>query len=305
MRVKKSIPFQTSEPLPEWFRWALDRPGEPRFVDFAGARLHYLGWGLSNVSKPALLLVHGFRSHARWWDWIAPYLAEDFRVVAIDLTGMGDSGHRAEYTPETYIDDMIGVLDAASLGPVIGIGHSYGGSTMTRACVKRPDLFSRLVLVDCCLMFEDEAVSNHLPSRIIRDRSYPDQATAMSHFSLLPSQPVVLPFLAEHIARHSVRSTDQGWKWKFDLSIKAFDRFKFDATRLLASVEQPLDFIRGECSAVVTRERMSRMAAAQPRMRGPVNLPEAYHHCMLDQPLPLIATLRALLARGTPQVFPA
>jgi pimeloyl-ACP methyl ester carboxylesterase len=57
---------------------------------------------------------------SHWWSYIAPYFTRDFRVAAIDLSGMGDSGRRASYNSE--------LRAAAQLGerPFV-IGHSFGG----------------------------------------------------------------------------------------------------------------------------------------------------------------------------------
>jgi len=52
----------------------------------------------------------------------------------------------------------------------------------------------------------------------------------------------------------------------------------------------------GEASAVVSADRARRIVAAIAGARGPVTLPQAGHHLMLDQPLALIGALRALLA---------
>src|SRR5258708_35755169 len=52
-------------------------------------RLHYVAWG--NPDAPPLLLIHGGRDHCRCWDWVAEDLRGDYRVLAPDLRGPGDS----------------------------------------------------------------------------------------------------------------------------------------------------------------------------------------------------------------------
>jgi pimeloyl-ACP methyl ester carboxylesterase len=52
-------------------------------------RLHYVAWG--NPGAPPLLLIHGGRDHCRCWDWVAEDLRGDYRVLAPDLRGHGDS----------------------------------------------------------------------------------------------------------------------------------------------------------------------------------------------------------------------
>src|SRR5258708_29616102 len=77
---------------PSWFEEALASKPESAFVEVDRARVHYLRWG--ERSKSGLLLVHGNAAHAHWWDFIAPYLARDYNVAAMDLSGMGDSDWR-------------------------------------------------------------------------------------------------------------------------------------------------------------------------------------------------------------------
>ena len=45
-------------------------------------------------------------------------------------------------------DDLISFLEEKQVGPVVGLGHSLGGSVSFFAAIKRPDLFSHLVLIE-------------------------------------------------------------------------------------------------------------------------------------------------------------
>ena len=80
---------------------------------------------------PALILVHGITdSHAMWDPLIAP-LAEDFKVVAVDLRGHGASERRPPYDVFTMAGDVNAVADAAhAINPLL-VGHSLGGAVVT------------------------------------------------------------------------------------------------------------------------------------------------------------------------------
>ena len=80
---------------PDWFEQAIATPAESNWVNVEGARIHYLRWG--GRDKPGLLLIHGNGAHAFWWSFIAPFLAREYNVAAMDLSGMGDSEPRAHY----------------------------------------------------------------------------------------------------------------------------------------------------------------------------------------------------------------
>ncbi len=64
---------------------------QDRVFTVNGLRLHYLDWGTEG--KLPFLLLHGGSAYAHWWDFVAPVFAENFRVIAMDQRGHGDSDH--------------------------------------------------------------------------------------------------------------------------------------------------------------------------------------------------------------------
>jgi pimeloyl-ACP methyl ester carboxylesterase len=78
-------------------------------------------------------------------------LSESFRVL-----GMGQRGQDGLASGNTSwvgaADDLIHFLDSKKTGPVVGVGHSIGGAATMIAAVKRPDLFSKLVLIDPAIL---------------------------------------------------------------------------------------------------------------------------------------------------------
>ena len=86
---------------PEWFKEALSIPKEQRSINVDDGNVHYQHWG--DATKPGMVLVNGSGSHSHWWDFIAPLLLEDFQISAIDMSGMGDSDHREDYSAQLPI----------------------------------------------------------------------------------------------------------------------------------------------------------------------------------------------------------
>ena len=207
----------TTDVLAAWFTNCIAVPNESRAVVVGGARIHYLVWGAGDASKPVLLLVHGMLGHAHWWDTVAPYFADEYKVLAIDLSGMGDSGWRETYDGDTFTNDLAGLIEHESTAPVTIFGHSFGGSRALLACATRPELFHHAVIIDSAAWMTGEDLPG--PSMTRGARIYPDRDSALARFRLAPEQPVCTPLLRAHLAAHSLRRVEEGWTWKFDLRV--------------------------------------------------------------------------------------
>src|SRR5690625_6982942 len=86
---------------PTWFSDALAHGPEHKRLRVDGVDITYRVWG--KPGSPVAILVHGGAAHAGWWDHIGPHLTSHHRVIAIDLSGHGDSGWRSrseEHTSE-------------------------------------------------------------------------------------------------------------------------------------------------------------------------------------------------------------
>ena len=71
-------------PAPAWFEQALAMRPERQFIDVQGGRVETLAWGPRGA--PGILLMHGNGAHAEWYSFIAPLLADRYRVAAVSFT---------------------------------------------------------------------------------------------------------------------------------------------------------------------------------------------------------------------------
>jgi pimeloyl-ACP methyl ester carboxylesterase len=280
-------------PAPEWFTRAIAAPTESRYADVDGTKIHYLSWNAADTHKPALLFAHGFRAHARWWSFIAPFFLSRFRVFSIDFAGMGDSGSRPEYLPVGFVHDIVGVLDHAGIDKATLIGHSFGGGRVARACAEFPERVTRAVIIDSHMRLSDEKRSTR-PFEIGPRRVYPTFEAARARFRLVPPEHRTAPFILDYVARHSLKEIEGGWTWKFDERLlPKHDDTK--TTEILARIETPVTFIYGDASAIVSRKHAHDIVSHIPNAHGPIAIPQSHHHVLLDQPLSLVSALRAVL----------
>jgi pimeloyl-ACP methyl ester carboxylesterase len=279
--------------VPEWFARAIAAPAESRFTAVDGTPIHYLSWNAGDTAKPALLFAHGFRAHARWWSFIAPFFLSRFRIVSIDFAGMGDSDSRPEYTPLGFVRDIVGVLDHAGFEQATLVGHSFGGGRVARACAEFPERVSRAVIIDTHMRLTDEKRSTR-PFEIGPRRVYPTYEAARARFRLVPPENRTAPYILDYVARHSLQEVPGGWSWKFDAQlIPKHDDAK--ATDILGRIKAPTTFIYGDASAIVSRQHAQEIVRHIPNAHGPIAVPQSHHHVLLDQPLSLVSALRAVL----------
>ncbi|GAA0498967.1 alpha/beta fold hydrolase [Pigmentiphaga sp. GD03639] len=99
-----------------------------------------------------VLLIHGSGPGVTAWaNWrlnIGP-LAERARVLAPDMVGFGytEAPPSVSYDLDTWVDHLIGFLDALSLPQVDLVGNSFGGGVSLAVASRHPDRVRRLVLM--------------------------------------------------------------------------------------------------------------------------------------------------------------
>lgn len=279
---------------PAWFQTAVATQTVSKWADVDGSAIHYLAWNDADVHKPPLIFVHGYRAHARWWSAIAPYFMERFRVYALDFSGMGDSATRSHYGAAVHGRDLAGLIETVGLAPATVVAHSFGGSRTLRVCADYPGHIEHAIIVDTYFGFADTDPAR--PSRSIGfGNVFADYQSLRQRYRLMPDQPVAFPEMLDYVAYHSARQTAEGWRWKFDATLPTTTH-EFDSNDLLTRTANRVDIVVGELSVVLSVERAHRVVKILRHGRGPVIMPQAHHHIMLDQPLALIGVLRALLA---------
>ena len=124
-----------------------------QFVKVRGIRLRYVDWG---GDAPVMLLLHGDMRTSRSWDAVARRLSDDYRVIALDMRGHGDS----DWTPRGYrfterVDDLAAFCEELGLREVIGVAHSTGGVVMALCARQHPGTFSQLALMEPMVVVDD------------------------------------------------------------------------------------------------------------------------------------------------------
>lgn len=279
---------------PDWFWEAVETESQSGSVEVDDCDINYLTW--SEPGHPGLLLIHGHNAHAHWWDFIAPFFKDSFQTVALDLSGMGDSGHRDEYSSEIYAQEIMAVADETHMPQdTIVVAHSFGGMMALRAVANNPDRFRGLVLVDSGVRHPDEEKERETQvERWVKPKVYPERDIAISRFRLQPPQQCDNQYIVDHIARNSVEY-DEGWVWKFDEEQGMRMKRTGDIAEDLKSITCKIALIYGEQSASFSAKSADYMKSLQPNLEI-FPIADAQHHVFLDQPMAFVDTLKSILA---------
>ncbi|KAH9299966.1 hypothetical protein KI387_011549 [Taxus chinensis] len=113
--------------------------------------LNALNVKVVGTGRRILVLSHGFGTDQSVWQRILPHFVRDFQIVLFDLICAGsvnpDFFDFQRYgCVEAYAEDLITILDELGVENCVFVGHSLSAMVGCMASIKRPSLFTKLVL---------------------------------------------------------------------------------------------------------------------------------------------------------------
>jgi pimeloyl-ACP methyl ester carboxylesterase len=285
---------------PFWYDRALATPSTPGDVDVDGVRIHYETWG--EVGRPGIALVHGSNAHLEWWRFVAPFLADQFRVVALDSSGNGDSGWRERYTGAQLAAEVRAVCDAAGLGerPFV-VGHSFGGFVVLETAHRYGSELGGVIFMDFTVAPREQYVEWGMRAQREgvkanrKTRVYADRAAALARFRYLPEQPIRHACVRDYIAEKSLRAVEGGWTWKFDPALFDWLEMGVDQCEKFARLACRSAVILGEESADEGAFWADHMAAITAGRLPIMKIPGTHHHLMFDEPVAVAMATKAIV----------
>lgn len=271
-----------------------------------GIQLHLLDWGGSGT---ACVLVHGLGQSAHVWDDVAPVLRSDFRVLALDLRGHGDSDWdpSCRYDLNTLARDLEVVLDRLRLHRVVIAGHSLGGAMVSRFASSRPERVSRLSLIDVAAHSSAPGIS-----RIVVDESaIPRRFNSTEQYAegLAARYPLAQPRVISRLAQEGLRQQRDGsWVRKTDPAFcdsllggakrrQRVSELEHGFWDELRRIPCPALVVRGIASSVLSQSVARRMAVEFLPRGELASISLAGHGVMLDNPEEFRETLYGFLTR--------
>jgi haloacetate dehalogenase len=182
-----------------------------RRFETRGAEIHVRIGG----SGPPLLCLHGYPQTHVIWHRIAPALASEHTVVAMDLRGYGASSappgdeKHTTYSKRAMAEDCLDVMAALGHGRFAVMGHDRGARVAYRLALDRPEAVRALVALDI------------LPTAEVWARTTAESAVKSYHWAFL-AQPKPMPeTLIAGAPRYYIEHTLASWTR--DKSLACFD----------------------------------------------------------------------------------
>ncbi|MCK4552145.1 MAG: alpha/beta hydrolase [Tenericutes bacterium] len=121
---------------------------EKKFFDIGKEKLAYLDIG---SNKEVLVLIHGNMSSGIHFKPVIEKLQKQFRIIAPDLRGFGDSTYNNEYNDlEELADDVLVLLDGLDIHEYVIAGWSTGGAVALKIAAKRNQEVKKVILIESC-----------------------------------------------------------------------------------------------------------------------------------------------------------
>jgi pimeloyl-ACP methyl ester carboxylesterase len=268
-------------------------------IELRGLRFHYRDWAAETRESPTLVLLHGYTGHARSWDAFAASMSADYRVLALDQRGHGETQWAA---PDSYgmmemVADLEAFVNAMGLDQFTLLGLSMGGIVSFAYAGAQPPQLSRLVIVDIAPEIDPQGL-NKIVTNVARSDVFASREEA---FALArETNPVPPPEHHRHRVDGSLMRTDDGrWTYRYDRALRdpqiARESIPVDeGWRLVASISVPTLLIRGEKSDILSPDVAERMASEIADCR----LEEVHgsgHPVPLDKPDAFVEVVRTFL----------
>ena len=272
-----------THPLPVWFQQTLDHPPTDLQFDTSYGAIHALSWG--KRSLPTIICLHGAHANAVWYSALASNLCSQFRFLALDIPGHGQTDWQTQYN----LPMLLAVIQAACAsvdGPYVLVGHSFGGRLALEHLLTQPRHLAGMCLLDPPGLHVP-GVMRLDPAALPRKHTLrPSKQAVVDRFRIIPPQPIHHPYWGTYIAERSVIHTPEGWRWQFDpnffLRMNSAGFLGPDSV-VASAPSTPLVLLYGEHTPVTGDSVRTHYQKLFPNLTCTM-ITDAYHALMIDQP---------------------
>lgn len=268
-----------------------------------GLKLRVREWG--SPAAPPIVLLHGLRGFSGTWRGLATALSGNWRLIALDQRGRGESDWdpAANYYTDAYLADLETLISQLDVDRFVLLGHSMGGTTGYVYAASHADRLEALIVEDIA---PGASISGEGAERIKREMAalpadFGDWTEARAYWRKL--RPTVGEDALEQRLFESLRETGTGRiAWRYDAGGISHARLNPDPARVVdlwpvvEAIRTPTLVIRGERSDFCKLETVLDMEARNPAFTH-VTVAGASHYVHDDAPEQFAGLVEGFLAR--------
>lgn len=163
-----------------------------------------------------LLAIHGLTGHGRRWQHLAEAQLPDVAIAAPDLLGHGRSPWDAPWTIDANVAALAALTDRHADGPVLVVGHSFGGALALQLAAARPDLVAGLLLLDPAVGLAGSWM-REIADAMLASPDYPDAAEARAEKANGGWADVPAALLDAELAEHLITLPNGRYGWRISV----------------------------------------------------------------------------------------
>ena len=268
-------------------------------IELRGLRFHYRDWTSQQANAPDLVLLHGYTGHCRSWDAFAKVMTKQYRVLALDQRGHGETewAPADQYGTMEMVADLDAFVSALRLESFVLLGLSMGGMVAIAYAGTRPVQLARLVIVDIAPEIAVEGIQN-IQQSVARSDIFDSVEDAFRRARA--DNPV--PPEGHHYdrVRASLMRTDEGkWTYRYDRALRdpGNQRLRLaveEGWDSVASFNVPTLLIRGEYSPLLSRDVADKFVSIAKNSQL-VEVPGSGHPVPLDKPEGFLDAIQTFL----------
>jgi pimeloyl-ACP methyl ester carboxylesterase len=216
------------------------------------------------------LFCHAAGFTGRVWRSCAQRLRTPLRTAGLDFHGHGSAPPLAEDAGwDVFGDDVLAAADALGPGPLIGVGHSLGGTSLLLAEARAPGTFDLLVCFEPILAIDHDPAFADAAAR--RRAVFPSRAEVLARYSTRPPLSLLAPeVLVDYVDSGLAADPDGQMRLRCAPEVEA-RLFRMAVScpwrEALPRVHCPTVFLRGADSVVVAAQPLRAACAELPAGR--------------------------------------
>jgi pimeloyl-ACP methyl ester carboxylesterase len=268
-------------------------------IELRGLRFYYREWPSARTGAPTLVLLHGYTGHAHSWDHFAAAMSQDYRVLALDQRGHGQTqwAPATAYDTIEMVEDLDAFVRALGLEKFTLLGLSMGGIVSFAWAGRRPASLARLVIVDIAPEIDVEGLKR-IQAGVVRSDVFDSREEAFARARA--DNPIPPEAHQRYRVDYSLmRMQDGRFTYRYDRALRDPNNPRKgipaeEGWRLAANIAVPTLLVRGELSDILTRPVAEKMATAIRDCRL-VEIAGSGHPVPLDKPEEFLAAVKTFL----------